>query len=512
TDGVLSALMQFVPIANLEGKIDEEHIIDQLMCHAIVLGETKVQEEYDPAFTSLLSGETLVFVDGCSRILVANTKGWATRGPQEPDTEPAVRGPRDSFVEVIRPNTALIRRYVRDPNLRVKSFQLGARSKTDVAIMYLDGVADDKLVNELKERLTAIKEEIDPDAIIESQNIEEIIEDSTWTVFPTIQSTERPDKAAAAVLEGRVAIVTDHTPFVMLVPTTLPMLLQAADDYYNRFPIGLWVRFLRWIGLFLGVFMPAIYIAISEYHPQVFPFNLFLTVAASRETLPFPTFIEVILMEVAIEILREATVRLPGPFGQTIGIVGGFLVGDAAVRAGLVGPLLTIVVAITAVATFTAPTYSLSIAIRLIRFLLMLAVIFAGFYGIALVGLMLLAHVCSLQSFGISYLAPISPMRVSDYKDTVLRFPFWLFQRRPESIRSPQEWRQAKPRGNWWQVMGKATPPWKEAFTDPISLKPSKGTTENPEGDESEEDGGENKKREGGREENREEDEGDERR
>ncbi len=479
-DGVLSALMHFVPIANLEEKIDQEHIIDQLMCHAVVLGETKVQEEYDPAFTALLSGETLVLVDGCSKILQANTKGWPMRGPQEPDTEPSARGPRDSFIEGLRANTALLRRFIRDPNLRVKSFQLGARSKTDVAILYLDGVADDSLVNELKERLNTIKETIDPDAILESQNIEEIIEDPTWSVFPTIQSTERPDKAAAAVFEGRIAIITDHTPFVMLVPTTLPMLMQAAEDYYNRFPIGLWVRLLRWVGIVLGVFSPAIYIAISEYHPQVFPFNLFLTVAASRETLPFPSFVEVILMEIAIEILREATIRLPGPFGQTIGIVGGFLVGDAAVRAGLVGPLLTIVVAITAVATFTSPNYSLSLAIRLIRFVLILAAISAGFYGVALAGLVLLAHVCSLQSFGISYLAPLSPMRVSDYKDTVMRFPFWLFQRRPESVRSPQKWRQAAPQGNWWQVMGQATPPWKESFTDSISLKPSQGTTENP--------------------------------
>jgi hypothetical protein len=278
-----------------------------------------------------------------------------------------------------------------------------------------------------------------------------MIEDSPFSFFPTIQSTERADRVAAGILQGRVAIVTDNTPFVLLVPVTFWSLYYAAEDYYHRWPLASLLRFIRFVSFILSLYLPALFIALSTFSPELIPFKLAVAIAGSREAVPFPVFIEVFLMEMAIEVIREASVRLPGPLGQTIGIVGGFVLGDAAVRAGLISPIITVVVALTAISSFTAPSFAVAIATRLLRFPLMIIATIGGLFGISMATILMVIHLASIRSFGTPYLAPITPFRPEDMKDTFFRVPWWDMNERPGMYRPLDRTRESASNMPWWQ-------------------------------------------------------------
>lgn len=417
-------------------------VFELLEAALVSTASAKRADTLDEVILAVLSGFTAIFVDGCNQALLLETKGWPSRGVDEPAVENVIRGPRDAFTETLRINTALIRRRWRDPNIVFEPMKLGRRSKTDVVMVYVADLVDEKLLSEVRNRL----QKIDIDLILESGYVEQLIEDSIYSPFPTCQTTERPDSVAAAVAEGRVAILIDGTPLALLVPTTLNTLMQSAEDYYNRWSISSVSRLVRLLGNILALVLPGLYIAFTSYHPEMLPTKLVRTIAASRTEVPFPVFVEAFIMQGALELLQEAGVRLPSAIGQTIGIVGGLILGEAAVSAGLVSPGTVIMIAFTGISTFAIPSFSLSTAFRMLRLLLTVGAAFLGLFGLVATGWFILVHLMSIKSFGIPYMAPWATASWQDLKDTIVRYPLPAFRRRPIIYSSTDRIRQVNHR------------------------------------------------------------------
>ncbi len=401
----------------------------------VSVGDVTITGNFDELLFHVLSGNVAVLFDGYGEALVVNAKGWEQRGVKEPTTQSIIRGPRDGFTETLRVNTALVRRRIRDPNLTVEISHGGRRTKTDIAILFIRGIANPSIVDEVRKRLNTI----DIDAVLESGYIEQLIEDNWWGPFSTIKDTERPDDVVGTLLEGRVAIMVDNSPFALVVPATLSSFITSSEDYYFRWPIATLVRLLRYGSMFVALTLPAFYIALASYHPEMIPTELAISIAATRSGVPFPVYVEAFMMEIAIELLREAGIRLPGPIGQTIGIVGGLIVGEAAVQAGIVSPIIVIVVATTAIASFATPSYSFGLGVRILRFPLMVLAGALGLYGVVWGLLAILVHLVTLRSFGVGFMSPFTPARPEDIaRDSLIRLPLLSFQRRPSFI-EPQD-------------------------------------------------------------------------
>ena len=392
--------------------------------------ELKDINNIDDAVLAILTGDTVLIMDGIETIIVIGTKGWPARGVSEPNTEAVIRGSREGFTETFRFNTALVRRFIRDPKLKIKQMQLGRRSFTDLGILYIDDIAKPELVEEVKRRLKTI----DIDTIMESGYIEELIEDNPYSLFPQIKATERPDKVAAALFEGRVAILVDNTPFALIIPATFNSFFHAAEDHYIRWIPATVLRCMRFIAGILSLITPALYIAVTSYHPGILPTDLVLSIAAAREGVPFPAVVEALILEITFELIREAGVRLPTLIGGVVGIVGGLVIGQAAVEAGIVSPIMVIIVAVTAISSFSIPDYGFTNAFRLFRFLLIFAAAFLGLYGMVLGLLLMLGHLVRLKSFGTPYMSPFVSFIASDLKDTMVRLPIFMMRNRPLGI------------------------------------------------------------------------------
>lgn len=408
----------------------KKNIYEVIKKAAITGGDIKEIDDLDKCITSILSGDTALFLDGYSKVVIISSRGWQMRSVAPPETEMVVRGAREGFTETLRVNTALVRRWIRDPKFKIKQMQIGKRSKTDVALLYIDDIVNKDLLSLIKERL----QQIDIDGILESGYVEQLIEEDWHSPFPQMLNTERPDKVAASVLEGRIAILIDNSPFALIIPTTLATLFQSPEDYFERWMISSLLRILRFTAAIIALAGPSIYIAFTSYHPGMIPTKLALYIAATRQGVPFPAFMEALIMEATFELLREAGIRLPVPIGQTIGIVGGLIIGQAAVMAGIVSPLMVIVVAVTAVSSFSIPSYSAAIAFRLLRFAFMLFAAVLGLYGIMLGFILMLTHLVVLKSFGLPYLSPFVEVNLSDLADTLIRAPLMMFKRRPATL------------------------------------------------------------------------------
>ncbi|MCA1062791.1 spore germination protein [Rossellomorea sp. AcN35-11] len=403
-------------------------------------GDTGEVECFDQVIKSILCGDTAILIDGVSKGFVLKTSSQKVRDVSESTAEQVVRGPKESFTETLKTNIALIRRKIKDPNLRRIERHVGRSTQTDISIMYINGVADDKIVDEVLQRI----DRIDIDGILEGNYIEELIEDQTYSPFPTIYNSERPDVIAAGLLEGRIAILVDGTPFALLVPAIFVQFFHSAEDFYQRWDIASLIRILRVFSLFVSLLGPSLYIALSSFHQEMLPTNLLISLAAQRQGVPFPALIEAILMEITLEILREAGIRLPKTIGQTVSIVGALVIGQAAVEAGFVSPAMVIVVSITAISNFIIPSYNIAISIRILRFLFMVLAATLGLYGIAL-GLFVLAiHLSSLRSFGVPFMSPVAPYIKQDQKDTLLRLPQKHLLTRPRLISQKNIVRQDK--------------------------------------------------------------------
>ena len=431
SETILKPLMLFSADERLPETIDAEFLETALLIAGSVDAIRSVNESID----LLLTGDTILLTDGSAEAISVCLRGWEARSVEEPKTESVVRGPREGFNETLRVNTSLLRRKIKNPDLKFETIILGERTHTEVCIAYLQGLAKPELIEEIKRRLGKIK----IDAVLESGYIEQLIEDAPYSIFSTVGNSEKPDKVAAKLLEGRAAILVDGSPFVLTVPCLFIESFQSVEDYYSRPFFASVIRMLRFIAFFISILAPALYVALSTFHQELIPTPLLLSMAASHEGVPFPASLEALVMLLFFEILREAGVRLPRPIGQAVSIVGALVIGDAAVSAGLIGALMVIVVAVTAVSSFTVPAQTDSGSI--IRLVLLLLASFMGGFGIAIGLFAMIIHMAGIKSFGEPYLLPIAPFDRSGFKDTFVRAPLWTMKKRPKNM-ATDEFRQ----------------------------------------------------------------------
>lgn len=436
----LSLLKPLMAVQDMKSPTATKDYLDHLKEEHLSVLELVEVETYKGAVDAVLGADALLMVDGLNIGIVLGYKSWEHRGIAEPATETLIRGPREGFNEVLKVNIALIRRRVKDSSFKVEMLKVGKRSKTDIAVMYINEVANPAIVQEVKRRIDLIN----VDSILESGYIEQYIEDNPFSPFPQLQFTERSDKVAGSLYEGRVVIMVDGTPFSLIVPAVFAHFMATPEDYYERWILMSVIRFFRTISLFNAILLPAIYVSIVTFHQEMLPTQLALAIAGARVGVPFPAFVEAFIMEVTFELLREAGIRLPSAVGQTVGIVGGIIIGQAAVQAGLVSPITVIVVALTAVGSFAIPSFNTAISLRLLRFPLLILGAISGLFGVMFGLIIIVLHALNLKSFGVPYLAPLSPSHLKGLSDTVIRAPLWTMRFRPFLLRSRNPIRQDK--------------------------------------------------------------------
>lgn len=406
--------------------------------HGVIpIATIKPQETIEQALASLCAGFVLLAVEGLPHALAFELKGWQQRSVEEPQVERNIRGPHEGFIESLRANTALLRKKVRTPQLKFKELILGQRSNTTVALAYLEGIANPEILAGLEDRLRRI----DFDAIQASGYIEQLTTENPLSPFPQTQATERPDKAVGNLLEGRILVIVDGTPVVIMAPVNFFQFFQALDDYSVNWIVASVLRFLRILAVFLAIFLPSFYIAVLTFHYEAIPWSLLVTLLVTRSKVPFPPIIEAFLMEFIIELIREAAIRLPSYIGQVIGIVGGLVIGQAVVSAGIVSNLMIIIVGVTAIASFVIPSYEMGLAMRLIRFPVMIVSSIFGITGLIGSGAILLTHLLSLESLGQPYFAPLAPLHPENLKDTFIRAPLTMQGPRPRTARPVDDYR-----------------------------------------------------------------------
>jgi spore germination protein KA len=441
TTSVLQPLMLLSPIR----KDTEDDPVAQIKDALLASTQVEVKGIVDDCVEAMVSGDTVVLIQGQDRALVVETKGWEHRTVQEAVTERIVRGPQQGFIEVLRANTGLLRSMIRSPDLVVENIEIGRRTRTQCAIVYMAGIVNDKLVAEVRRRITSI----DMDAVLTSGSLEQLIETS-HSLLPTIISTERPDKAAHFVLEGAIAILVAGDPFALVAPVTFSAFLHSPEDYYVRWPYGSVLRLIRVIALLIAVLLPGTYIAVTNYHQEMIPTVLLFSIAASRELVPIPLPLEVMLMYFGFELIREAGIRIPSPFGPTIGIVGALLIGEAAVSASLVSPIMVIIIAITGVASFTIPNPEVGMLIRVATALFIVVGSLLGLFGIVATIYVAFCRMASLTSLGVPFLAPTAPKQRAD-ADVLALGPTWTIETRPRFLR-PKDVRRQPDIARKWDI------------------------------------------------------------
>lgn len=433
---ILKPLMYTPP--HLAGKrIPLNDLKETLMNDAIYHSKCSFENGQAKIVEALLRGGTIVFIDGLEEAIMLETKQVEKRAIQQPDTEQVIRGPREGFIEQLATNISLLRYRLPTTDFRMESMVIGRITKSKVAVCYLKGIVNEALVEEVKTRLSAI----DIDGVLDVGYLEQFIEDNHFSPFPQVQNTERTDKAVANLLEGRVIILVDGSPFALIVPTVFNQFYQTAEDYSERFLMVSFIRLFRLLALAFSLVTPSLYVAIISFNPELIPTEFAVAVSGGRAGVPFPSIVEVLVMEASMEVLREATLRLPQQIGGALSIVGVLVIGQAAVSAGFVSPITVVVIALTTIGSFATPAYNAALALRLLRFPLVILSGMFGLYGV-MVGLIVIAnHLLSLKSFGIPYLSPVVPGNFDGMKDTVARWPLWSMIRRPTMLHTPNDHR-----------------------------------------------------------------------
>lgn len=391
------------------------------MCEEELLSvlQTKKLSDFGDITEHILKGNLAILADKETSALLVDVKKFETRSIEEPANEPALRGSRESFTENLRTNTTMLRRIIATPKLKIESVKIGKLTHTDVAVVYIEGTVSMPVLNKIRERLNRIQ----VDGILESGDIEEFIEDTHFSPFPQMLNSERPDVVAAGLLEGRVAILTNGSPSTLVAPMTFWAGLQAPDDYSHRFLFISLVRWIRYVFTIISVLLPPLYIALTNFHPEMVPPILMLNIASLRESAPFPTVIEVLMMEIVFEGLQEAGIRLPKQIGPLVSIVGALVIGEAAVNAGIISAPVVIIVSTAGIASFIIPRYSFAFPMRMLRFPLLILSGLFGLFGIAIGIITIIIHLIHLSSFGAPYLSPVAPFDKRGFKDVLIRWP-----------------------------------------------------------------------------------------
>jgi len=424
---------QLEPTSNLS-KRDFKALLD----HLLPVHQLKMIDKMSDAVSAVLNGLTVLFMDGVAQAAVVETRFFPNRSVTTPMVEAVVRGPQEAFTESQRVNVALIRKAVRHRGLVTETVDIG--ENMTAMILYMAHVANPALVAEVKRRLAGIRGSF----LREVGLVEQMIEDHPFSIYPQVTTTERPDRAAAMLSEGKVVIVLEGSPFVMIVPTTLFNLIKTPEDLYMRPFFGTFIRLIRVFAIFVAYLLPGVYLAVINHHQALIPTDLLLAIAGAREGVPLPSWGEVLVMELSFEMIREAGIRVPGVVGPTLGILGAIVLGQAAVQAAIVSPILIIVVAITALAAFAVPDYSLQFSTRIIRFIYIVLGWSMGLYGIVLGLAFQLVYTAGLTSFGVGYLSPVAPATKVD-SDIVLRRPIFSQATRPDYLQVQSGRRRKQP-------------------------------------------------------------------
>ncbi|PYI56881.1 spore germination protein [Paenibacillus flagellatus] len=443
TDGAQKEIVK--SLMSIGNRIDEAPVrgdrLRELLTNDILFaGDGEIEDKLAGLLEKVLNGCTVVHIEGIAEAFVFGTRNVDKRSINQPETEQVIRGPREGFIEMLSTNVSLIRYRLQSPDLRIRTMKLGRYTRSTIAVCYVDGIVNPSLVEEVMRRLSLI----DMDGILDSGYLEQFIEDNHYSPFPQVQLTERPDKAVANLLEGRVILMVDGSPIALVVPAVFSQFYQTSEDYSERFLLVSFIRLARLLALLFSLVFPSLYVAIISFNPELIPTEFAVAVAGGRAGVPFPSVVEVLIMEVSMEVLREATIRLPQQVGGALSIVGVLVVGQAAVAAGFVSPITVVVIALTTIGSFATPAYNAALALRLLRFPLIILAGMFGLYGV-MVGLILIAnHMLSLKSFGIPYMTPIVPGNFQGMKDTVIRSPLWWMRRRPPMLHPGNDARVSK--------------------------------------------------------------------
>ena len=418
---------------NLLGGIDKPlscNRVDAIYKKMTPVGPLTLVDNFETAEEMVTFGCCLIFVDGCESAFLADVKNWGARSINRPVQEASLSGPQEAFNEVIVTSLALVRKIMKNPDLVAENIPVGTQSRTPCALMYVEGLTNKKLVYSIRERL----EGIDTPYIFSSGDVEMMIENSALFPMTKTLKTERPDRVASMLAEGKVVIIVQGSPFALILPTTATDLIEASEDNYVRVPEANFMRFVRLMGMWISVFLPGLFVAVLLYHHEILPTDLLLAIEASREKVPFPLVVELILMELAFELIKEASVRVPSPVGSTLGIIGGLILGQAAVEANIVSPVLIIVVSLSGLGSFATPSVSLSRSLSLMRFIYIIFGALAGLLGVICGSFISGAFLTSAETFGVPFLSPIAPKNGDSVWGSLMVKPIWKKERRPKSL------------------------------------------------------------------------------
>lgn len=427
---VLAPLMYKVN-ENLTGKAD---LADYLSKKYIPMSNTDVIENLDDIVTMIKRGRTAILINGMTKAILIDATGGDFRSIIEPENETTVKGARDGFTENLETNITTIKRRVKDKDLVIETFTLGRRTQSEVAAFYIDSIVDKNVLNELRKRIKAV----DIDGAISLGMLQQYIEDYTYTVFPQSFTTERPDRAVAELLEGRIIVIIEGYPVAMSIPSLFIQFFQAVEDYNQRTVVASFSRILRIFAAFLVLTLPSIYLTLIKYNVELIPIKFVTPIVQSRVGIALTPFMEIVLMSIIVEFLREGGLRLPSKIAQTLSLVGGIIIGDTAIKSKIVSPATLLIVGVTVVATFLIPNYDMSLCIRILQFPVLILANMMGILGIAIAWFLILAHLSSLDSFGVPYFE----FYLSDLKDTFIRAPLWKMNKRPEGIPNTNPTRQ----------------------------------------------------------------------
>ncbi|WP_307307648.1 spore germination protein [Neobacillus driksii] len=404
----------------LESEIND---IEQIV-HAAEVKKTTLISEVGK---QLLDGSCVILLEEYSEAYTASVGGIEGRSIEEPNNERNIKSSHDGFVEEFSSNLQLLRKRIKSPYMKVKYITIGNLTHTKVGMVYLENLANKELVDEVERRLSSIE----IDQLYSTSDVEELIEDHPFSPFPQNLATERPDRAVSYLADGKITIIVDGSPRVLVVPITFFAFYQAPDDYNSRWLVGSFFRFIRIFSFIVAISLPAIYVAIVSFHSEVLPIGILYSIRTSLEYVPFPPFVEALTMQIILELLKEASIRLPSPIAQTIGIVGGLVIGTAIVDAHIVSNMMIVVIGFTAIASFVAPINEMGTSARLLGFPTMIAATLFGFFGIVFVLMLIFMHLSKLDSFGMPYFSPFAPFKKEELKDSIVRLPLWKLNTRP---------------------------------------------------------------------------------
>ncbi|CAM4138197.1 spore germination protein [Paenibacillus alkaliterrae] len=409
--------------------ISPEEVINFFGQHGVSTHSADIIEQFDQAVKNVLNGYVVIFLDQWNKALSFHSLYVESRTVSESVNEPVVKGPHDSTVEDLKKNIGLLRARLKTSDFKIEMFIAGKKTNAEVAFGYLEEAVDPEMLAEFKRRIEKVKKE----EILETSFIEELIEDSTYSPFPQYRYTERPDVAVAALLDGKIIVMVSGTPSVMICPGLFVEFFSSSEDYYQRTVFASLVRLMRLVAFFLALALPSIYIALSTFHPELIPTVLLLAIKDTREGIPFPAFVEALIMVFFFEILREAGIRLPRPVGSAVSIVGALVIGQAAIQAKIASPIMVIVVALTGIASFSLPQYTLTVALRTMQFPLMALAASLGGFGLMIGFLLTLLHLTCLRSLGQPYLSTLAPLRPKQLRDVFIRAPLKILLRSPRN-------------------------------------------------------------------------------